>query len=79
MALEWTITIEGKNEFGDVCREEVRIARSWGRLFDGEIGFSLEQGKKIMAALQSAVVKHEAQIYALFRRICPDCHIFRPG
>ena len=29
MAVEWTITIEGKNEFGDVCRKAVRINKSW--------------------------------------------------
>lgn len=78
MAVEWTITIEGKNEFGNVCREQVRIGKSWERLSDGEIGFSIEEGKKVMAALQSAVVNHEAETYALFRRVCPDCHTFRP-
>lgn len=40
MAVEWTVTIEGKNEFGDVCRREVRIDKSWERLYDGEIGLS---------------------------------------
>jgi len=78
VAVEWTITIEGKNEFGDVCREQIRIGKSWERLFDGEVGFSIEDGKKVMTTLQSAVVKHEAQTYTLFRRICPDCHKFRP-
>lgn len=77
MAVEWTITIEGRNEFGDSCRKEVRIAKSWERLFDGDIGFSIDDGKKIMAALQSAVVSHEAETYSLFRRVCPDCHVFR--
>ncbi|RVD07973.1 hypothetical protein EN749_34125, partial [Mesorhizobium sp. M7A.F.Ca.ET.027.02.1.1] len=60
VAVEWTITIEGKNEFGNVCRGQVRIGKSWERLFDGEIGFSIEEGKKVMATLQSAVVNHEA-------------------
>ncbi|MBB6487722.1 hypothetical protein GGD46_005032 [Rhizobium lusitanum] len=23
MVVEWTITIEGKNDFGDICRKEV--------------------------------------------------------
>ncbi|WVT75607.1 hypothetical protein QM996_25445 (plasmid) [Sinorhizobium chiapasense] len=45
MAVEWTITIEGKNEFGDICRKEVRIAKSWERLFDGDRGLSIEDGK----------------------------------
>ncbi|MFB9982395.1 hypothetical protein ACFSQQ_41405 [Mesorhizobium kowhaii] len=29
MAVEWTITIEGKSEFGDVCRREVQVDKSW--------------------------------------------------
>ncbi|NRP21997.1 hypothetical protein LPJGGPFB_05256 [Ensifer adhaerens] len=78
VAVEWTITIQGKNEFGDVSRREVRIDKSWERLFDGEVGLSIEEGKKIMAALQSVVVSHEAETYSLFRRVCPDCHTFRP-
>lgn len=78
MAVEWTITIEGKNEFGDVCRREMSITKSWESLFDGDIGLSIDAGKKIMAALQSAVVAHEAEAYSLFRRVCPDCHTFRP-
>jgi hypothetical protein len=78
VAVEWTITIEGKNEFGDVCRREVRIDKSWERLFDGEVGLSIEEGKKIMGALQSAVVNHEAETYSLFRRVCPDCQTFPP-
>jgi hypothetical protein len=78
VAVEWTITIEGKNEFGDVCRRNVRIEKSWESLFDGDIGLSIADGKKIMAALQSAVVNHEAETYSLFRRVCPDCHTFRP-
>lgn len=78
MAVEWTITIEGRNEFGDICRKAVRIDKSWERLFDGDLGLSIEDGKTIMTALQSAVVAHEAETYSLFRRVCPDCHTFRP-
>ncbi|WP_245486645.1 ISKra4 family transposase [Mesorhizobium sp. M7A.F.Ca.MR.176.00.0.0] len=78
MAVEWTITIEGRNEFGDVCRKAVRIDKSWNRLSDGDLGLSIEDGKTIMTALQSAVVNHEAETYSLFRRVCPDCHRFRP-
>jgi hypothetical protein len=47
-------------------------------LFDGDIGLSVEDGKKIMAALQTAVVSQEADTYTLFRRICPDCGVLRP-
>jgi hypothetical protein len=78
MAVEWSVTIEGKNEFGDVCRREVRITKSWERLLDGDIGLSIDDGKTIMAALQGAVVAHEAETYSLFRRVCPDCHTLRP-
>lgn len=62
---------EGRNEFGDVCRKAVRIDKSWGRLFDGDLGLSIEDSKTIMAALQSAVVNHEAETYSVFRRVCP--------
>jgi hypothetical protein len=78
MAMEWTITIEGRNELGEVCRKQIQIDKSWERLRDGEIGLSIEDGKKIMKALQSAVVNQEMETYALFRRVCPDCHAFRP-
>ena len=37
-----------------------------------------KDGKKIMAALQNALVNHEAEAYALFRRACRNCHAFRP-
>ncbi|MQX50987.1 hypothetical protein CN184_25110 [Sinorhizobium medicae] len=49
MAVEWTITIEGKNEFGDICRKEVRIDKSWESLFDGDLGLSIEDGKIIVS------------------------------
>jgi hypothetical protein len=78
VAVEWKITIEGRDAFGDVRRKEIRIDKSWERLVDGEIGLSIEDGKKIMAALQSAVVNDEAEAYALFRRVCPGCSTFRP-
>ncbi|OWK23146.1 hypothetical protein AJ87_41625 [Rhizobium yanglingense] len=76
MAVKWTITIEGKNEFGDICRKKVRIHKRWERLFDGDLGLSIEDGKKIMESLQNAVVNHEAETYSLHRRVCPDCHTF---
>jgi hypothetical protein len=72
-AVEWKIAIEGTDAFGEVRRHEIRVDKSWDRLFDGEIGLSVDDGKKIMAALQTAVVSQEAASYTLFRRICPDC------
>ncbi|MER9594099.1 hypothetical protein [Mesorhizobium sp. M0244] len=76
--MEWTISIARKNALGDVCRQEVRIEKSDECLLDGDIGLSIDDGQKIVTALQSAVVNHEAETYALFRRVCPDCHMFRP-
>lgn len=77
-AAEWKIVIEGTDAFGEVRRHEIRVDKSWDRLFDGEIGLSVEDGKKAMAALQTVVVSQEADTYALFRRICPDCGVLRP-
>ena len=77
-AVEWKIAIEGTNAFGEVRRHEFRLDKGWDRLFDGEIGLSVEDGKKIMAALQAAVVSQEADAYTLFRRVCPDCGVLRP-
>ena len=77
-AVEWKIAIEGTNAFGEVRRQEFRLDKSWDRLFDGEIGLSVEDGKKIMAALQTAVLSQEADAYTLFRRVCPDCGVLRP-
>ena len=77
-AVEWRITVEGTDAFGEVRRHEIRVDKDWDRLFDGEIGLSVEDGKKIIAALQTAVVSQEADTYTLFRRICPDCGALRP-
>lgn len=76
--MEWTISIEGTNEFGDTNRREIRINKSDERLRDGDLGLSIDDGKKIMATLQTVVVTQEAEAYALFRRVCPDCHSLRP-
>ncbi len=76
MVMEWTISIEGTNEFGNICRRGARIDKSDKRLRDGDLGLSIDDGKKIMVALQSAVVNEEAEAYALFRgsvRIAATC------
>src|SRR5271165_3255600 len=77
-AVEWKITIEGTDAFGEVRCHEILIGKSWDGLADGEVGLSVEDGKKIMAALQTAIVSQEADTYTLFRRICPDCGVLRP-
>ena len=78
VAVGWKITIEGMDAFGEIRRHEIQIDKSWDRLFDGEIGLSVDDGKKVMAARQIAAVNHEADAYTRFRRICPDCGVLRP-
>ncbi|MCZ4291642.1 hypothetical protein O4H62_22515 [Hoeflea alexandrii] len=48
--------IEGRNEPGDTCRKDARSDKSSKNLFYGDIGLSIDDGKKIVSALQSAVV-----------------------
>jgi len=67
-AVNWKIAIEGTDAFGEVRRHEIRVDKS----------LSVEDGKKILAALQTVVVSQEADTYTLFRRICPDCGVLRP-
>lgn len=55
--------------------EGVRIDKAGRAVFHGDIGLSIGDSKKIMAALQNSVVNHEAETYALLRRVC---HTFRP-
>lgn len=68
----------GKNEFGDVCRQEGGVARAGSASSMVRSASRSKEGKMIMAALQSPVVDHEAETYALFRRVCLDCHTFGP-
>lgn len=68
MALTWTVTIEGRNEFGDTCQKEVRVDKSWERLFDGDIGLSIDDGKKIMAA-QRGRMPRDGDLFPLSPRL----------
>jgi hypothetical protein len=77
-AMEWTVTIEGRDEFGDVQRAQMRIEKEFKGLASGEIGLSSGDGKRIMSALQAFVVKQEFAIYALARRVCVSCERLRP-
>ena len=76
--MEWTVTIEGQNMHGEVQRAESRIKKGLDRLAGGEIGLSISDGKQIMRTLQDFVLKQELAAYALARRICPSCELFRP-
>jgi len=68
--MEWTATIEGPDEFGEIQRAQVQIEKGFERLASGEIGLSIDDGKRIMSALQEFVVKEELATYALARRVC---------
>jgi hypothetical protein len=54
--MQWKITIEGVDEFGTAHRSEIEITKDFDRLSSGEIGFSVEDGKVIMAHLQSVIL-----------------------
>jgi hypothetical protein len=77
-AMEWTVTVEGADEFGEMQRMQLRIEKGFERLTSGEIGLSIDDGKRILSALQEFVVKQELATYALARRVCPSCERLRP-
>ena len=72
------MTIEGPDEFGEIQRAQVQIEKGFERLTSGEIGLSIDDGKRIMSALQEFVVKEELATYALARRVCVSCERLRP-
>ena len=76
--MEWTVTIEGPDEYGEIHRAQLRIKKRFEKLTSGEIGLSINDGKRIMSALQELVVKQELATYALARRVCPSCERLRP-
>lgn len=71
-AMAWTVIIEGRDVLGEVRRAQLRIKKGFERLKSGEIGLSIEYGKRIMTTLQELVVKQELAAYALARRVCPE-------
>jgi hypothetical protein len=75
--MRWTITIEGTDEFGSAHRSEIAIEKDMDRLAAGAIGFSIEDGKAIMAHLQRTIVKQQCETYVWARRFCVDCERFR--
>jgi hypothetical protein len=46
-SMRWKIVLEGTDEFGSVHRSELEIDKDMKRLWAGEIGFSVEDGKAI--------------------------------
>jgi hypothetical protein len=58
--MRWKIVLEGTDEFGSARhRSELTIDKNLERLSAGEIGFSVEDGKAIMAHLQQVVVNQQ--------------------
>ena len=74
----WTVTIEGRDEYGEIQRAQVQIEKGFDKLTSGEIGLSIDDGKRIMSTLQEFVVKQELATYALARRVCASCERLRP-
>jgi hypothetical protein len=60
--------LEGTDEFGSAHRSELTIDKDMERLLAGEVGFSVEDGKAIMAHLQQVVVKQQCEAYVLMGR-----------
>ena len=64
-------------KFGSTHRSELAIDKDMERLSAGEVGFSVEDGKAIMAHLQRVVVNQQCEAYVLTSRFCTDCEGFR--
>jgi hypothetical protein len=75
--MRWRIVLEGTDEFGLAHRSELTIDKDMERVSAGEIGFSIEDGKTIMAHLQQVVVNQQCEAYVLTSRFCTDCERFR--
>ncbi len=75
--MQWKVILECTDEFGSAHRSELAINKDLARVSAGEIGFSVEDGKAIMAHLQQAVVKQQCEAYVLTSRFCMDCESFR--
>jgi len=75
--MRWKITIEGMDEFGAGHHSDFELTKDLGRLSDGEIGLSIDDGKVIMAHLQQFVLKQQCEAYVLTSRFCADCSKFR--
>jgi hypothetical protein len=75
--MPWKIAIEGVDEFGLAHCSEMEIKKDFDRLSSGEIGFSVEDGKVIMAHLQVVVVQQQCETCVWTKRFCADCGTFR--
>ena len=76
--MQWKIRLEGTDELGNHHKAELTIERNLADVREGKIGFSIEDGKKVMACLQQLIVKQQVEMYVLTRRVCLDCRGLRP-
>lgn len=67
---QWTPT-------GDEYRREFFFDKDIGKLEEGELGCSIEDGKAIMAEIQRVIVQREIDLYLEFSRTCLDCRSHR--
>jgi hypothetical protein len=56
--MRWKIGLDGTDELGSAHRSELTIDKDLKWLSAGEIGFSVEEGKTIMAHLQQVIVSN---------------------
>lgn len=76
--MRWKISVEGSDEITRGRRFEFEIEKSLDDLATGSLGFSIEEGKAIMASLQRHIVEQQCALYVLFRRHCQGCGGTRP-
>ncbi len=75
--MEWTVTIEGRDELGEVRRAQLRIEKGFERLKCGEIGLSIDDGKMTMTSLQkrsSAIASRSSLQMSKAEPLPLDCH-----
>ena len=71
--MHWRITVEAVDPTGEEYRKEFLVEKNLDELTDGRIGFSIDDGKMVMAEIQKAVVQRELDLWVRYRRVCQSC------
>lgn len=71
--MHWRITVEAVDPTGEEYRKEFLVEKNLDELTDGRIGFSIDDGKTVMAEIQKAVVQRELDLWVRYRRVCQSC------
>ena len=66
--MHWRITVEAVDPTGEEYRKEFLVEKNLDELTDGRIGFSIDDGKTVMAEIQKAVVQRELELWVRYRR-----------